>query len=263
MLVELKKHLHKSPKRIMLDFEASAIQAFGRAFPDATIKGCYFHFTQALWRNIQSKGLSKLYNNNNNVRFHLKIYKSIGFVPINNIDLASDFFENSLYHLITTESLPKTAIAELVQYHNYFKGTWLNNSMYPRKLWNHYESFTDRTNNNNEGFNNGLQQFIGVIHTSLYQLIDDLKAIETRVTASYINLKNGVNLVKKQKKIYKNRDQKISDLKQELKYSSISLKSFMVQTSYHYSYDKKVDSQLSLEINFKNPLFDNFFFFSQ
>ena len=72
MLTALKKHVNQSPKRIMVDFETAAINEFGQAFPDAEIRGCYFQFTQELWRNIQEKGVSKLYISNDRVRFHLK-----------------------------------------------------------------------------------------------------------------------------------------------------------------------------------------------
>ena len=38
------------------DFEISAWQALG-TFPGKAIKGCVFHWTQAIWRHVQMYGL--------------------------------------------------------------------------------------------------------------------------------------------------------------------------------------------------------------
>ena len=37
------------------------------------------------------------------------------------------------------------------------KNTWLENSKFLRKMWNHYDTYLDRTDNNGEGFNNKLR----------------------------------------------------------------------------------------------------------
>ena len=46
------------PKEIVSDYEIVAIKAFNHEFPKVKFKGCHFHFTQAIWKNIQEKGLS-------------------------------------------------------------------------------------------------------------------------------------------------------------------------------------------------------------
>ena len=210
----------------MFDFEVAAINVFRLAYPCAEIRGCYFHFCQCLWRNIQCKGISKLYINNAHVHFHLTLYKSIGFVPLECIDLAAEIIEESLNHLISTANLPEISIQGLIEYHNYFKQTWLNNPTYPRELWNHYNMTEDRTNNNNEGFNNFLQHFIQIAHPTLFHLINDLKVIETRVSAAYYNLKNGTSETTKRLPIYMARDRRITYLKKDLESTNISLKSY-------------------------------------
>ncbi|KAF0986363.1 hypothetical protein HZS_3415 [Henneguya salminicola] len=46
-----------SPSRIIMDFEKAALRLIQTKFPDATVtaSGCYFHFSQNLWRKIQSE----------------------------------------------------------------------------------------------------------------------------------------------------------------------------------------------------------------
>jgi hypothetical protein len=40
------------PKHITIDFEKGAENALGTIFPRSQIFGCFFHFKQAIWRNI-------------------------------------------------------------------------------------------------------------------------------------------------------------------------------------------------------------------
>ena len=51
------------PKLVLLDFEKAAISAIKEVFPSCKVLGCYFHFIQAFWKNIQSKGLTDEYRN--------------------------------------------------------------------------------------------------------------------------------------------------------------------------------------------------------
>jgi len=45
----------------MVDFESAVWQALVAEFPDATVKGCTFHFMQSIWRKVQELGLQKSY----------------------------------------------------------------------------------------------------------------------------------------------------------------------------------------------------------
>jgi hypothetical protein len=47
---------------IQIDFEAAAFNAVRNCFPNAQVKGCFFHFGQAIWRRVQRLGLVSLYN---------------------------------------------------------------------------------------------------------------------------------------------------------------------------------------------------------
>ncbi|RWS19276.1 uncharacterized protein B4U80_09559, partial [Leptotrombidium deliense] len=43
-----------NPSTILTDFEIAAQNAFRSFFPNTTIRGCFFHFSQAIYRKIQS-----------------------------------------------------------------------------------------------------------------------------------------------------------------------------------------------------------------
>ncbi|CAF3786921.1 unnamed protein product [Rotaria socialis] len=63
---ELKLHATRlqttfNPNTITSDFEKALIKAIADEFPQARHAGCYFHFTQAVYRNIQKHGLTTAY----------------------------------------------------------------------------------------------------------------------------------------------------------------------------------------------------------
>ena len=50
-----------SPRRLITDFELAAINSFRKVFHTTEVKGCFFHFAQAIWRNIRDLELAGLY----------------------------------------------------------------------------------------------------------------------------------------------------------------------------------------------------------
>ncbi|XP_028966404.1 uncharacterized protein LOC108863729 [Galendromus occidentalis] len=49
------------PTTVQLDFEVACLNAIQESFPGAGVKGCDFHFCQALWRKAQELGLQPYY----------------------------------------------------------------------------------------------------------------------------------------------------------------------------------------------------------
>ena len=56
-LVMEKHGLTIEPRLIMSDFETGLIPAVRQEFPDSQHKGCYFHYSQAIFRFISNSGL--------------------------------------------------------------------------------------------------------------------------------------------------------------------------------------------------------------
>ena len=57
-----------SPDEIMTDFELALVQSLELEFPGARIHGCYFHFSQCLWRKVQRLGLVEEYKEDTAIR---------------------------------------------------------------------------------------------------------------------------------------------------------------------------------------------------
>ena len=69
------------PHGVTIDFEIAAMEALKSSFPNANIKGCFFHFAQANWRKIQSVGLAREYQQDTEVRNILKSFVALALVP--------------------------------------------------------------------------------------------------------------------------------------------------------------------------------------
>ena len=73
------------PTIAICDFEAGLIGALEAEFPNIRVHGCYFHFTQSLWRHVQELGLAAPYRENTRNGRKLKqcVRKlmAIGFIP--------------------------------------------------------------------------------------------------------------------------------------------------------------------------------------
>lgn len=52
-----------NPQTIICDFELSLITAIQTELPVSRVRGCYFHYTQSLWRKVSSLGLVTAYRN--------------------------------------------------------------------------------------------------------------------------------------------------------------------------------------------------------
>ncbi|KAL3691494.1 hypothetical protein R1sor_005145 [Riccia sorocarpa] len=71
-----------SSQQILSDFESGLIPAIRDEFPQSLHRGCYFHFTQAIWRKVQQLGLSTVYTNNESVRGRIRQLMALGFLPV-------------------------------------------------------------------------------------------------------------------------------------------------------------------------------------
>ena len=46
---------------VVVDYEMTAWKAFREVFHNVKIRGCYFHYAQAVWRKIQAQGKRHVY----------------------------------------------------------------------------------------------------------------------------------------------------------------------------------------------------------
>ncbi|CAF5218893.1 unnamed protein product [Rotaria magnacalcarata] len=102
------------PESIMTDFETATIKSVKDMLSNILHKGCLFHFSQTVCRQVQSKGLTTKYNEDEVFRLNVKQLIAIAFAPLDQIitgfDLICDQFDNDADDLL--EYFEKTCIGE-------------------------------------------------------------------------------------------------------------------------------------------------------
>ena len=130
--------------------------ALHKVWPGSTIRGCYFHYKQCLWRKLQAYELTSEYKVvNSPIR---RSFKQIGALPF--------ICPGSVEHVW---SLLKPNIpSDMAEFVDYFERTWIGTSstspLFDHWLWNHYDTVLaglPRSNNIVEGWHNGFQQLVG------------------------------------------------------------------------------------------------------
>ena len=97
--------------------------------------GCFFHYCQSLYRQIQSLGLSTAYLEDEDIRLACRSTMALALLPIQHVEEALSILKNDS---------PK----EMDDFFKYFQHQWLNRV--PSKYWN-VATVEFRTNNFCEG----------------------------------------------------------------------------------------------------------------
>jgi hypothetical protein len=138
--------------RCHMDFETAAINAFTSIKPEIKINGCFFHFTQAIYRNVCSLGFKTNYDTDSDFAAAIKLLPAIAFVPSGDVITTFELIQDR--DLIPDKALPIL---------NYFEDTWIGRPgrrgraqpMFSHNWWNCYEPVKAGfgiTNNRAEAF---------------------------------------------------------------------------------------------------------------
>lgn len=112
--------------------------AIRRVFPTVAIKGCIFHWTQAVWRHVQSLGLARAYKEQQAVHSYIRQLLSLPFLPAQHIP-------DTFHHLRGRANTPQ--LRDLV---DYMDRQWFRHRVFRVQDWSVFRR-TVRTNNDVEG----------------------------------------------------------------------------------------------------------------
>ena len=157
------------PDKIMIDFERAALNALTQNFPTAELQGCYFHFGQAIWRQIQALGFQLRYQCDEEFAVVMKQFRALLFVP--EIDVIPCYEE-------LIDSLSNDLVDDLSDFIHYFEKTWIGLEHHGRRRrplfsiepWNvrdRVERVLPRTNNSVEGWHRAFDVRINTTHPTL------------------------------------------------------------------------------------------------
>ncbi len=180
---------------VVADFESALWRAVEKVFPDAGIKGCVFHWTQAIWRKVQALGLASTYQNNDAAHKFIRQIMALPFLPHEHIPQM--FME--LKDLATSP-----ALRSLVEY---VQATWLESTVLSPDRWSIFNQSVC-TNNDVEGWHRRLNHHAGRAKLPMYLLINLLHQ-ESNLVSLQVRLLSEKKLKRHQHRKFKNLQAKI------------------------------------------------------
>ena len=156
-----------------MDFEQAAINAFHAVFPNSTLKGCFYHLSQNIYRKVQAGGLQERYASDEGISQMTRMLAALAFVPTNRV---VDTFE-LLQQQVPPELEP---IADYVE-NNYIGRPQRRGRRPPRfpiDFWNIHDRIAGglpRTNNSVEGFHRHIQASILCCHPNIWTFLKVLQ----------------------------------------------------------------------------------------
>lgn len=109
-----------SLQEIILDYEMAMWKAADSIFPAVTVRGCAFHWGQAVWRKVQDLGLQTSYMEREETYAFCKKIMALPYLPP---DIIPGLFDH-IKEAATTDGL--------VQLCQYISNTWVRDAA----LWN-------------------------------------------------------------------------------------------------------------------------------
>jgi hypothetical protein len=176
----LRMNLVLTPETVLMDFEAAAQNAVETAFPLTTLKGCFFHYGQCIWRKVQECGLVVRFKNDDTVKRLVKRAAVLPHVPVH---LVEDVW---LFALEQNDELSPA----IVKFKDYVTETWVEGHR-GRRMWNHYDTEGPRTTNNVEGWHSKLKKLCQHAHPNVFVMVKLLQGIQATNEAKQIQLSAG------------------------------------------------------------------------
>lgn len=176
-----------NPDSISVDFELAIHNAIRIVFPEAHIRGCFFHLFQNLKKHLSAENLLNHYNQNPEFALYARMIVSLAFVPQNDLLQALTALENYL---------PQELEQILAYFTNTYIGRIRNNGTrapptFVPSSWNVYTrtiNNLDKTNNYCEAFHRKVQLQLGVSHPTIWKFLDELKKVFILLISYYLNL---------------------------------------------------------------------------
>ena len=241
ILMECAKHnLKISLEKVYCDYELNIHKSFTRILKWIKIRGCYFHFTQKIWKQVQSQKFCNHYTNDSKFRKFVRCVVGLPFLPVNDLQKAVDWLETWKFDHPDHELFQREILAYITRF-------WINGP-FPPQVWSVWARKRHNTNNHHESYNSRLNKMLHCFHPNpwilLMTIVKELNKSESDVDAliraqKFPNQrrKNYQNLMEQRKGLKRNyKLKKISMEKFLSEIGALSLKSF--NSKSHVSVDK-------------------------
>ena len=150
----------------MSDWEQAARNAFRRVYPGIRLDGCWFHYTQAIWRKTQKCGLASTSRGNSELGSFVKKIMAIPFLPADLIP--------PTYSLLQIPALQHSKTTKTETFLNYYKKQWLT-KISPEKL--SIFNLENVTNNAAESYHGKLKTIVKSNHPRIWNFMTAINDI--------------------------------------------------------------------------------------
>lgn len=156
------RHFVLTPETWLIDFEVAARNAERGTFPNTTIRGYFFHYTQCIWSKVQNCGLTTEFRENED--FH-RLVRRAAVLPLVPGHRVEDVWFQTL-----EDSDDQTA--PVMQFKDYVTETWVEGHL---EMWNHFDHDGPRTTNAVEGWHNKFNRMCRRAHPNVFVFIELLQ----------------------------------------------------------------------------------------
>jgi hypothetical protein len=214
-----------SVSTVMLDFEAALWAALHVVMPNVQIRGCSFHWSQAVWRKVQELGLAAAYLQNNKTHKFIRRILCLPFLPAEHIEPVF----RGILALDTTATPMAESLRMLL---NYMRTTWIESTIWPPAAWSVFNRSV-RTNNDTEGWHRRLNSIIHRHNLPFYQLIDILHK-ESAIVETQLQFVTDEKLKRSQRAHYRRQQTKIFSLWDSFVAGNVDAKALLKEISTIY-----------------------------
>ena len=176
------------PTSTMSDWERGSRNAFKHVYPGTKLYGCWFHYTQAIWKHIQKYGLASSYRHMTELESFLRQIMAIPFLPGDLI--------HSTYSFLQIPALPRIEKLKLDDFLKYFKRSWLiqvkSNELSIFDLEN-------VTNNGAESYHARLKCLFKTSHPQIWKFMDTLNTTIADCDNEISRLEQGKDITRSRK----------------------------------------------------------------
>lgn len=183
-----------SPQRIITDFEAAVEAAVNVEFPNSAHFGCWFHFAQALLRNIRETGEWNNFRASPSFKSNYYLKCALAMLPANRISEGAQAIDSVFY-------CPES-------FKTYFNNFWLQKA----EMVSCFNRITERTNNVSEGYNSSFARNISYSKKNFWALLSKIRREEVAVSISIEKLDMGYAPREKRAE-YKTKNRKLEQWK--------------------------------------------------
>ena len=210
-------------KKVVLDFERAVWTTLRRMmsrneFPKVTLKGCFFHFAQALYRRIGLLGLASQYKTCVGTKDVCRQMMALAFLPAEYVPMLFS----------TLKDRCSTGGVNLKKFAVYMEKNWINGWFTPAD-WVRFCEFV-RTNNHTEGWHRSLNAKFKRKNVCFYMLVHGLHKEGINAHAVAQQVYQGV-LTTSMTKADKERNEKLDKLWDKLKLKQISPATFLKEVA--------------------------------